>query len=203
MAYISVPFETSVLDVNLRDGAGNPITSQVSGSQRALDVGINVAGVQVDPRSIRALTNADVVTVEQGTSPWVVSGTVNAAQSGTWNINNITGTISLPTGAATETTLDSFYQLHKSATATRTTVSASTSSVSLLGSNSARKQLILYNHSASVAYVNFGATASSSAFTVRMTGNSTFILDNNPIYTGQLSAIWTLAVGDMQVTEMT
>lgn len=34
-----------------------------------------------------------------------VSGTVAATQSGTWNINNIAGTVSLPTGAATETTL--------------------------------------------------------------------------------------------------
>lgn len=34
-----------------------------------------------------------------------VDGTVAATQSGTWNINNITGTISLPTGAATESTL--------------------------------------------------------------------------------------------------
>lgn len=34
------------------DGAGNLITSQVSGSQRALDVGIDVAGVQVDPRQV-------------------------------------------------------------------------------------------------------------------------------------------------------
>lgn len=49
-------------NANLRDGAGNAITSQVNGSQRALDVGINVAGVQVDPRQIRALTSADVVT---------------------------------------------------------------------------------------------------------------------------------------------
>lgn len=61
------------------------------------------------------------VTANQGTSPWVVgqstaaslnatvvgTGTfaVQAAQSGTWNITNISGTISLPTGAATETTL--------------------------------------------------------------------------------------------------
>jgi hypothetical protein len=36
-----------------------------------------------------------------------VSGTVAATQSGTWNINNISGTVSLPTGAATETTLSS------------------------------------------------------------------------------------------------
>jgi hypothetical protein len=47
--------------VDLNDGAGNPITSQVSGSKRALDVGIDVAGVQVDPRQIRALTISDVV----------------------------------------------------------------------------------------------------------------------------------------------
>lgn len=36
-----------------------------------------------------------------------VDGTVAATQSGTWNINDISGTISLPTGAATETTLAS------------------------------------------------------------------------------------------------
>lgn len=45
------------------------------------------------------------VTANQGTSPWVVSGSVASIQSGTWNINNISGTVSLPTGAATESTL--------------------------------------------------------------------------------------------------
>jgi hypothetical protein len=37
----------------------------------------------------------------------VTGSTVAATQSGTWNITNITGTVSLPTGAATETTLAS------------------------------------------------------------------------------------------------
>ncbi len=45
-----------------------------------------------------------------GASPWLVdgsgvvqpvSGTVAATQSGTWNINNVSGTVSLPTGAST------------------------------------------------------------------------------------------------------
>ena len=67
--------DTHSVGAYLRDSLGNLITSQANGSQRALDVGINVAGVQIDPRQIRALTNADVVTVEQGTSPWVVSAT--------------------------------------------------------------------------------------------------------------------------------
>ena len=67
--------DTDSVGAYLRDSTGALITSQTNGSQRALDVGINVAGVQIDPRSIRALTNADVVTAEQGTSPWVVSAT--------------------------------------------------------------------------------------------------------------------------------
>lgn len=48
--------------VKNQDGAGNNLTSQASSAQRALDVGIDVSGVQVDPRSIRALTSTDVVT---------------------------------------------------------------------------------------------------------------------------------------------
>lgn len=36
-----------------------------------------------------------------GTTTQPVSGTVAATQSGTWNINNVSGTVSLPTGAAT------------------------------------------------------------------------------------------------------
>lgn len=41
----------------------------------------------------------------QATQP--ISGTITASQGGTWNITNISGTVSLPTGAATETTLSS------------------------------------------------------------------------------------------------
>lgn len=47
----------------LQDGSGTAITSQSSGTQRALDVGVNVGGVQVDPRSIRPLTAQDSVSV--------------------------------------------------------------------------------------------------------------------------------------------
>lgn len=45
------------------------------------------------------------------TSFWIdlpsIPNPLPVSQSGTWNINNISGTISLPTGAATETTLSS------------------------------------------------------------------------------------------------
>jgi hypothetical protein len=45
------------------------------------------------------------VVIASNQTPVPVSGTVAATQSGTWNLNNITGTVSLPTGAATQTTL--------------------------------------------------------------------------------------------------
>lgn len=56
------------ITTKMQDGAGNAVTSQVNGAQRALDVGINVAGVQVDPRAIRTLTATDVVTANQGSA---------------------------------------------------------------------------------------------------------------------------------------
>lgn len=86
-ALIVSPLGTSsTVNARLQDGAGNPITSQVSGSQRALDVGIDVAGVQIDPRQIRALTSSDLVTVVQPT------GT---------NLHTVVDSSALPTGAST------------------------------------------------------------------------------------------------------
>lgn len=41
------------------------------------------------------------INIADGGNTITVDGTVNAAQSGTWNITNVSGTVSLPTGAAT------------------------------------------------------------------------------------------------------
>lgn len=54
------------ITTKLDDGNGNIITSQANGAQRALDVGIDVAGVQIDPRQIRTLTTSDAITATQG-----------------------------------------------------------------------------------------------------------------------------------------
>src|SRR5215831_2590913 len=48
-----------------------------------------------------SLTTAGALRVDASATTQPVSGTINAAQSGAWNITNITGTVSLPTGAAT------------------------------------------------------------------------------------------------------
>lgn len=60
----------------------------------------------VDSGTISTITNPVTVTDGAGALNVIVdSGTLAATQSGTWNINNVSGTVSLPTGAATETTL--------------------------------------------------------------------------------------------------
>lgn len=56
------------------------------------------------PVSVTSTTITGNVTVVQPTAANLnatVTGTVAATQSGTWNINNVSGTVSLPTGAST------------------------------------------------------------------------------------------------------
>lgn len=62
------------ITVKLDDAAGTGITSQANGGQQALDVGIDVGGVQIDPRQVRALTAADVVTANQGAPNTAANG---------------------------------------------------------------------------------------------------------------------------------
>ncbi len=84
------------VNAKLNDGSGNLITSQANGGQQALDVGINVAGVQVDPRDVRALTSVDVVTSDQGAP--------NTAANG-WPVKPTDGTNSQLYTAAGEATV--------------------------------------------------------------------------------------------------
>src|SRR5438445_333220 len=98
----------------LNDGAGNSLTSQTNGGQQALDVGIDVAGVQIDPRQIRALTSADAVTVVQpsGANLHVdvdnFPATVAVTQSTTpWvtSVNNLPATVDTNYGAVGSSTI--------------------------------------------------------------------------------------------------
>ena len=95
------------------DASGTPISGTVTVNQGTSPwtisgtVTANQGGTWLVGRTWTLSNGSDSVsavqsgtwTVQQGSPPWSVS------QSGTWNINNITGTISLPTGAATEATL--------------------------------------------------------------------------------------------------
>lgn len=91
--------------VNIQDG-GNSIT--VDGP--LTDAQLRATAVPVSMASLPALpagTNVIGHVITDSGSTTVVSNfpsTQAVTQSGTWNVNNISGTVSLPTGAATEAT---------------------------------------------------------------------------------------------------
>lgn len=82
-----------------------------------------------------------------------------------------------------------------------TQVTASASSVSLLAANASRRGLMLFNNSTKTCYVAFAATASASAFSIKLPGGALYEKEE-PIYTGAISAIWDAANGQMQITEL-
>lgn len=88
------------------------------------------------------------------------------------------------------------------ATATITTVVVGTVSVVLAAANAARRRLVIHNDSAGTVFVAFAATATSSAFTYELGGNSTF---DGPLndYTGVVSAIRAASSSNVRVTEIT
>lgn len=85
-------------------------------------------------------------------------------------------------------------------TAALTSVAGSITTGSLLASNTARKSFSIFNDSASVLYVAFAATASATAYTIKMQPQSFYVPEKN--YTGAISGIWVAAVGAAKITEL-
>ena len=88
-----------------------------------------------------------------------------------------------------------------SGTATPSSVAASTTSVSLLAANPARKGTAIWNNSSANLYVELGATASASAFTARVGAGGYYEVPFT--YTGVISGIWDAANGSALVREFT
>ena len=60
-----------------------------------------VSGTDIGDVTVNNGSGASAVNIQDGGNSITVDGTVSASQSGTWNINNVSGTVSLPTGAST------------------------------------------------------------------------------------------------------
>lgn len=86
-------------------------------------------------------------------------------------------------------------------TSTPTSVTASTGSVSLLAANTLRKGATITNASTATLYVEFGATASATAYTVQMGAGDYYEVPAN--YTGAISGIWSAVNGSALVRELT
>lgn len=87
-------------------------------------------------------------------------------------------------------------------TATLSNVSGSASSVTLLAANTSRKMAMFYNDSTAILYLKFGATASTSSFTVKLMPEAYYEMVS-PVYSGLIAGIWDSATGACRVTELT
>lgn len=90
----------------------------------------------------------------------------------------------------------------KTNTATLANVASSASNVTLQASNTSRIGLTIFNDSAQSLFVKYGATASSSSFTVKILAGGYWEMPQ-PIYTGIVDGIWVAADGSARMTEFT
>jgi hypothetical protein len=89
-----------------------------------------------------------------------------------------------------------------SSTGTVTSVTSSTTNVTLLAANAARKGAIIINDSNSRLYVKYGATASLTSHAARLEAHD--YLEVPFGYTGIIDGIWAPNVsGSARVTEVT
>lgn len=166
----------------IKDATGTAVTAQVNGAQYALDVGINVAGVQIDPRQIRALTSADVVTVDQGTSPWVTS------------VNNFPATVDTNYGVVGASTIRTASQIGNATGAADFNFGAA-------GAQTLRVASLVGNATGAADF-NYGAVGAQTVRTASQIGNATGAADFNNGATGTqtLRVAANLAVGGADVT---
>ena len=114
----------------------------------------------------------------------------------------VTGTFT-PTGTQ-DVNIISPIPLRVMQTATISVVTRVPSSISnqiLIVANPLRKGLAFYNDGTAIQYIKFGATATTTDFTVKLTRNM-FYEVANPIYLGQIDVISSSTSGAIQVTEL-
>jgi len=88
-------------------------------------------------------------------------------------------------------------------TATLTQIPDQDTSIQLLAANADRKGVVIVNTSTAILFVAFGATASASAYTYRLTPFATLEIKGDMLYTGAISGIWASnQSGDAQITEL-
>jgi hypothetical protein len=91
-------------------------------------------------------------------------------------------------------------RLPRAGTGITSTTAASTTSVTLKVANANRQGIRIYNDSSAILYLKFGTTASASDFTAKVYPEGYF---EDNVYTGIIDSIWSLAIGNARVTELT
>jgi hypothetical protein len=84
-------------------------------------------------------------------------------------------------------------------TATLANVASSATSVNLFAATGQARERTIFNDSTQVLYVKFGATASSSSYTVQIAAGGYYEVPQ-PVYSGAVDGIWSSANGNARLT---
>jgi hypothetical protein len=79
-------------------------------------------------------------------------------------------------------------------------VASSATNVTVFAANGAARMRTVFNDSTAVLYLKFGATASSSSYTVQLAAGAYYEFPQ-PVYAGQVDGIWASANGSARTTE--
>lgn len=114
---------------------------------------------------------------------------------------NPDGTLKGITYTALGVKVDPTAALQSSNVLRTTSVSVTTTSAVIVGANSSRRCLYVWNNSSNSAYLTFGITSNGSTPTTIVPTFTSFTMDSGPIYTGPISAIRNSGNGTMTTTE--
>ncbi len=144
----------------------------------------NLAGIRYFRVTCGPFTTGDSINVMIGTSAGAGATFLNAA---------------LPPGTSM---IGSVKMAPSSATAI-TSVALGTASFAVLAANVNRLGATVYNESGNVVYLALAATATTTAYTVQIPANGYYELPNASLtYVGAISAIATVASGNLRITEL-
>lgn len=86
-------------------------------------------------------------------------------------------------------------------TATLANVAGSATSVALFAATAGARTRSVYNDSAATLYLKYGATASTTSYTVQIPAGGYFEFPQ-PCYAGAVDGIWSSATGAARCTEV-
>lgn len=135
--------------------------------------------------------------------------TLGVTQSGTWTVGlsasqtlaTVTSVTAITNALPAGTNALGTVKTTPATSATLANVASSASNVTLQASNANRRGLMIFNDSTAILYVKFGATATSSSYTVQMAAGAYYEFPS-PIYTGIVDGIWASANGNARMTEI-
>lgn len=195
--------------VSLPTGAATETTLATLLTSSTFTGRINTLGQKTMANSTPVVLSSDqsAIPITDNSGSITVDGTIAATQSGTWNITNISGTVSLPTGAATESSLVKLTLAQGSSTSGQTGVlnlaAVTTSAPSYTNGQSSPLSLdttgaLRVNVTAGGANASVSSTGSAPPASATYIGGS--VTTAAPSYTnGQMSGLSLTTSGQLRV----